>query len=1027
MNTPDLLRSRLAALLMRDEESCVSPLIPLARQAPEIEARIHKTAESWVREWRASASHAAPMERLLHRFRLTDKEGLALMTLAEALPRIADDETADALIASKLSQGDWRHYLEHYPDLISKAAWLGLSLGRDVSVGNPLSSWVSRISQGALREAMRMGMKKLGQHFVLGATMGEAITRSLKKKPARQRYSFDILGEAARTQEDADRYFNDYKQAILSLGSSPEAGNGLFGPSISVKLSALHPRYEWAQVERVKAELLPRLLELIESAASQNVGITIDAEESERLELSLTLLEVVFAAPVLKHYPLFGCAVQAYQKRAPAVIDWLHSMAKAHGVRITVRLVKGAYWDSEIKRAQERGLAQYPVYTRKEASDIAFLACARKLLDSRPRLFPQFGTHNALTLLAVKEMAGNSRDYEIQRLHGMGEDAHQKMMDEGIASCVYAPVGDHKRLLSYLIRRLLENSANSSFVNQLHHPEAEPDTLLANPVALWKSHKEKAHPAIPLPRQLYGTVRTNSEGINLSEPAVTRKLEESLATFKGHRWTASPYMEGCFVQEGSAREITNPAQRAHIVGECVDAIAAQASTAIIALNRAFPAWSTTPIAQRATLFERLAAKLEEGREELIALLCFEAGKTIGDALSEVREAADFCRYYAAEAQRLFSGPEILRGVNGELNQLSLHGRGVFVCISPWNFPLAITLGQVAAALLAGNTVAMKPAEQTPLIAARLLNLILKCGLPPDVIALLPGDGEVGAALTREIDLGGVAFTGSTTTARAINRSLAAREGAIVPLIAETGGINALIADASALPEQLVDDIVTSAFRSAGQRCSAARLLCLQDCMANDVLTMLRGALSELRLGDPAQLRSDVGPVIDGAAMAMLQEHERRLKAEARFIGAAPLPADLPAGTFIAPQAWEIPSPFWLTEEVFGPILHVVRYKTGTLPLVIDQINALGYGLTGGFHSRIDSAIDHVKKHWRVGNLYINRSQIGAVVGVQPFGGDGLSGTGPKAGGPHYLTRFASERATSINLAASGGSVDLLGL
>lgn len=1029
--TLDELRRRITQLTLADEESCIRALTPLSRLSIQDERAVSAKSKAWLVELREAAKRAEPIERLIHRFRLTDKEGVALMGLAEALPRIPDDATADALIADKLSQGNWRDYLEHYPDMISKMAWLGLSLGKDVSASNPLSSWVNKISQHGLREAVRLGMRRLGDHFVLGTTIENALQHSNKKKHALERYSFDMLGEAAHTSADAERYFNAYKHAIETLAGynalHKVGGSDTHGPSISVKLSALHPRYEWAQHERVLQELTPRLLDLVEIAAHHHIGLTVDAEEAERLELSLAIVEQVFASGHLKNYHGFGMAVQAYQKRAPAVLDWLYTQAQMQNVRITIRLVKGAYWDTEIKRAQERGLSGYPVYTRKEATDIAYLACAKKLLGWRDHIFPQFGTHNLRTVLSIKAMAGDEKDYELQRLHGMGQDLHAKMLDEGVPSCVYAPVGAHKELLSYLIRRLLENSANTSFVNQLHHPELDAADLTADPLQVWEDEDVKPHPAIPLPLHVFGSERNNSSGMNLHDSSVTAQLTATLKAAKTQVWQAFPVIDGKKQKDNVAREINAPANQYHKVGECVDAIPAHVAQAMQSLDAAFSAWSAKTVHERCIPFERLALKLEEARDELISLLCYEGGKTIADAIGEIRETVDYCRYYTARAKELFASPTPLKGISGEANELRLHGRGVFVCIAPWNFPLAIFAGQIIGALVAGNTVAAKPAEQTPLIAAKFIDLMLECGVPSNVIAYLPGYADVGVQLVAHPAVAGVAFTGSTSTARAINRALADKDAPIVPFIAETGGINALIADSSALPEQIVDDVVLSAFRSAGQRCSAARLLVLQDSIADEVIEMLKGALLELRVDDPVHLFTDVGPVIDQHAKEVLQSHERALQSKATLIGTARTNDAMNMGHFVLPQAWEIPRIDVLDKEVFGPILHVVRYKTGSLVETCQAINALGYGLTGGIHSRIDTVIETAKKHLRVGNLYINRSIIGAVVGSQPFGGDALSGTGPKAGGPNYLLRFAAERTITQNMTAAGGDVNLLKL
>lgn len=1024
--SPDLRRA-IADAGYASEESCVRSLYPVGRLSVEQERQVSQKARHWLLLIRARADGADPIETLLTKMNLGAREGLALMALAEALPRVPDDFSSDALIAGKLAQGNWRNYLKDYPDLMSKLAWLGLSLGKDMTQGTGLSAWISRISAAPLREAVRLAMKKLGAHFVLGATIEQAINRSQKLSHPLQRFSYDMLGEAARTQEEADRYFKEYKDAIVAVAASPGAGNPVHGPAVSVKLSALHPRYNFAQHERVISELTPRLMELIETAVEQRVGLTIDAEECERLELSLALIEKAIALPALKNYQGFSVAVQAYQKRAPAVIDWLYASAKSADVRMGVRLVKGAYWDSEIKRAQELGLAAYPVYTRRSATDIAYLACAKKLLENRGVFYPQFGTHNLRTALSVAALAGETRDYEFQRLHGMGTALHKQLMDEGHASCVYTPVGPHKELLSYLIRRLMENGANSSFVNQLNDPAVRTETLLADPFAAWDNADPKPHPAIPLPANIYGKERLNATGPDLSDPDTAIKIETGLnAALKKH-WEACPIIEGQHLKDGGTSETASPADKNHITGQTYETIPNHITLAMESLAATFPEWMAKPVNQRAIPFEKLAHKIEEDHDALLSLLCFEAGKTIPDALAEIREAVDYCRYYSMQARRLFGTDVKLEGVSGEENHLAYEGRGVFVAISPWNFPLAIFLGQITAALLAGNTVAAKPAEQTPLIAAKIIHMLLSCGLPREAIALLPGDGAIGEALVKHPATSGVVFTGSFEVAKKIQKTLADKKGSIVPFIAETGGVNALIADSSALPEQLVDDVIKSAFHAAGQRCSSARLLCIQDSIAEDFLQLLKGAIGELSIGPPYELSTDVGPVIDAAALEKLQAHEQRLKSGARLIAAAYIDKDLYAGNFFAPQAWEIPSSGWLEEEVFGPILHVARFRGENLPALVDSINRLGYGLTGGLHSRIDRNIDYVKKHLRVGNLYINRSIIGAVVGAQPFGGVRLSGTGSKAGGPNYLQRFAAERTITDNIAALGGSPDLLRL
>ncbi len=1027
MSQLESLRQTIAGLTYADEEGAVKALIPLADLSRDQNAAVGREAAVWLADIRKRYESAGAIEKIIHHFRLTDTEGLAMMTLAEALPRIPDDPTADLLISEKLAQGDWKTYLQNYPDFISKLAWIGLMMGKELSAPSEKRGAFDQLKASGLREAMRAAMKKLGGHFVLGETIESALHASRKKHPAMERYSFDMLGESARTAEDAARYFEAYKHAIKIVGDAPDAGSAARGPVISVKLSALHPRFEWAQHERFLAEAGPKVIELVEMAATRHVGLTIDAEEAERLEVTLPLIEKILALPALKNYNGFGIAVQAYQKRAPAVLNWLHELAEQNDVRITVRLVKGAYWDKEIKLAQERGMPGYPVFTRKEATDISYLACARMLLAMRGRVFPQFGTHNLHTVLAIKEMAGDARDYEIQRLHGMGAELHALAMDHGIPSCVYAPVGPHKDLLSYLIRRLVENSANSSFVTRLYDKDVDADKLAEDPVARWQAFEQKTNPVIAHPAWLFGEARINSSGMDLNAPAETQKITAALTDKVNYPHQAAPMIEGVKMPEDVAGDIKNPANFHHRVGVCYEAGADDVDKAMQKLHGGFAAWNATPFMERAGLLDRLALRLEAERESLIALLVFEAGKTWGDAVGEVREATDMCRYYAASARRLFGANHSQKGITGEHNELFLHGRGVFVCISPWNFPLAIMLGQVAAALVTGNTALIKPAEQTLLIAARVADLMLGCGIPSTAIALMPGNGVTGSAAVNHPLTAGVVFTGSGATAKSIQRALAAKDGPIVPLIAETGGINALIADSSALPEMLVDDVIQSAFRSAGQRCSAARLLCLSESIADHVIGMLAGATRELQIGSPADLATDVGPVIDQAAFDALHAHELRLKQEAKLVAIGKPHDGMRQGYFILPQAWEIPNVAWLNKEVFGPILHIVRYKPQELPQLIEEINALGFGLTGGFHSRIESQINYVRKHLRVGNLYINRSIIGAVVESQPFGGEGASGTGPKAGGPLYLLRFIAERSISTNTTASGGNIELLSL
>jgi RHH-type proline utilization regulon transcriptional repressor/proline dehydrogenase/delta 1-pyrroline-5-carboxylate dehydrogenase len=977
-------------------------------------------ARPWVQAVRDKPAPFWAMESLLREYPISSAEGLALMRLAEALLRVPDAETAIALTADQLGRADFDGADGEGPHrLLAGLSASAIALSKRFLPGAQESAGLlGRLGARTVVAATVRALQLLGRQFVLGRTIAEAMgeAASQQQRLPGLRFSYDMLGEGARTEADAERYLTAYAGAIDAIAAraaaaaqasgrptAPESADG-----ISIKLSALFSRYEEAQRERVFAELLPRVWQLIERAAPAQLNLTIDAEESDRLELSLDVLEAL-AARVAARYPAwrgFGLAIQAYQTRASAVVDEVGRIARRHGLRLMVRLVKGAYWDGEIKRAQELGLDGYPVFTHKRHTDLSYLACARALLAQADVIYPQFATHNAATIAAILQMAralaagGNPPRFEMQRLHGMGEGIYREVMaDPQIACRVYAPVGEHRDLLAYLVRRLLENGANSSFVHQLADDDVPIEQLLASPLLVL----ERAAPGpsdpvatsgeLPLPAALYGPGRRNARGIDLACGAQRAPLEAALQLVQ--------------------------------VPVVVEATAAAVDQAMARLGAGFVAWNATPLDARAAVLRRAADLLEGRLPDFCALLVREAGKTFGDAVAEVREAVDFCRYYADQAV-LRLAPQPLPGPTGESNELRLHGRGVFVCISPWNFPLAIFAGQVVAALVAGNAVAAKPAEQTPAVAARFVALLHEAGLPADALALLHGPGEtVGAALVAHPTTAGVCFTGSTAVARLINRALAAKDGPIVPLIAETGGLNAMLVDSTALPEQVIDAVVLSAFRSAGQRCSALRLLCVHEGIADAVIEMLRGALAELRLGDPGRLDTDVGPVIDAEALGHLTRHIERLQRDARVIGQAPPPgASGPVPNLLAPVAFEIARIGDLHEEIFGPVLHVVRWS-GEPDAVIDQINALGYGLTLGLQTRIDSRALHLAGRARVGNVYVNRNMIGAVVGVQPFGGEGLSGTGPKAGGPHYLYRFCGEQTLSINTAAAGGNAALL--
>ena len=947
-----------------------------------------EVAAPWVRAVRKNPPPFWAMESLLKEYPISSAEGLALMRLAEALLRVPDAETAIALTADQLSRADFEGSADGALARLSSAA---IAMSKKLLPQAEREPGVfTRLGSRTVVAATLRAVQLLGRQFVLGQDIAEAM-REASAARARQpnlRFSYDMLGEGARTADDAQTYFRHYAQAIERIAGSAKAGSPQANDGISIKLSALHPRYEALQRERVLAELVPRVWQLCEQAARADINLTIDAEEVDRLELSLDVFEALVAR-VAQQFPQwqgFGLALQAYQLRAVELVEHVAALARQYGIRLMCRLVKGAYWDAEIKRAQELGLPHYPVFTHKHHTDVSYLACARALLDAQDVIYPQFATHNAGTIAAILQMAGGSgARFELQRLHGMGEGIYREVLKSpGIACRVYAPVGQHRDLLAYLVRRLLENGANSSFVHQLADESVGMDQLLMSPL------HAQPQPSLPLPPGLYGPGRKNSAGLDLAVAAMRAPLQEALASVQ--------------------------------VPHVAQAQAADAGPAVQRALSAFPAWKRTPVAERAAILRRTADAMEDRLPQLCALLVREAAKTWGDCVAEVREAVDFLRYYANEAERILQ-PIALPGPTGETNTLRLTARGPWVCISPWNFPLAIFTGQVAAALATGNTVLAKPAEQTPAIAQEAVRLLHAAGVPADALQLLHGPGEtVGAALVAAPQVAGVVFTGSTQVAKIIQRALAAKDGPIVPLIAETGGINAMLVDSTALPEQVADAVVQSAFRSAGQRCSALRLLIVHEGIADGVIAMIQGAARELLTGDPADWRTDVGPVIDAEAYAGLQEHIGRLHAKARAL--------LPAATFdaasrlIPPQAFELADIADVRQEIFGPVLHVVRWK-GDPEAVIDAVNALGYGLTLGLQTRIDSRAEALAARAHIGNVYVNRNMIGAVVGVQPFGGEGLSGTGPKAGGPHYLYRFCAEQTVTVNTTAAGGNVALL--
>jgi RHH-type proline utilization regulon transcriptional repressor/proline dehydrogenase/delta 1-pyrroline-5-carboxylate dehydrogenase len=1031
------LRRAIDEAYHRDEAACADALLAELRFDAATVERIQARARRLAHRLRAEAAGQGGVEAFMHAYSLDTHEGVMLMCLAEALLRVPDALTQEKLIRDKIGDVDWQKRVARSESFLINASAFGLMLsGRVLQWDRPgveftarFKGLIGRLGEPVVREAMRQAMRIMGQQFVLGQTIDQAIERAKRMHELGFRYSYDMLGEGAKTAADAARYFEAYHAALKRIAATAPKVAFFDRPSLSIKLSALHPRYEFAKWRRLEVELLPGLLGLLEAARAAGIAVTIDAEESERLEPSLDLIDRLAAHPSLQGWNGLGLAVQAYQKRALHVIPWLADLARRTSRQIPVRLVKGAYWDTEIKHAQVLGIADFPVFTRKVATDVSYLACAKRLLEGGELFYPQFATHNAHTIAAVIELAGNRRTgFEFQKLHGMGESLYRDLATVehvGIPCRVYAPVGSHKDLLPYLVRRLLENGANSSFVHQVVDPETSLEELIADPVQRLRAVEPKPHPKIRRPPALFAPERKNAMGIDLSSPKELAALERSLteAVSGATRFVARPGVG----HAATRHAVRNPADRREVVGEVAFADAEGAERALAAAHAAFADWGRTSPEARAAILERAADLMEAERATLLALCVKEAGKTIVDSVADWREAVDFLRYYAAEARRLFGAPVALPGPTGEDNRLFLQPRGVFVAISPWNFPIAIFTGQVAAALAAGNTVIAKPAEATALIAEAIIGLLHQAGVPGHALIHLPGEGHVvGPVLVGDPRTAGVVFTGSTETAWAIQRTMAAKDHPIRPLIAETGGLNAMIVDNTALPEQVVTDAVESAFRSAGQRCSALRVLFLQDEIAPKIVDMLTGAMAELAVGDPARLDTDVGPVIEEAAKAELERHVAAISAEGRLLYRCPLGEAHAHGSFMAPTAVEIDRIGRLEKESFGPVLHIVRYPGNRLDQVVESVNATGFGLTFGIHSRIDETIEEVVGRVRAGNIYVNRNIIGAVVGSQPFGGEGLSGTGFKAGGPHYLLRFAAERTVTVNTAAVGGNLALLG-
>ena len=995
------LRQAVTDAYRRDEIEAVQDMLQRAQMTDEERNAASELARRLVTQVRSSRTKASGVDALMHEFSLSSEEGVALMCLAEALLRIPDNATRDRLIADKISEGNWKSHLNNSPSLfVNAAAWGLLITGKlttntsEKNMGSALSRIISKGGAPLIRQGVNYAMRLLGKQFVTGQTIEEALQNGKEREKMGYRFSFDMLGEAAYTEEDANRYYNDYVQAIHAIGKDA-AGQGVYeGNGISVKLSAIHPRYSRAQHERVMSELLPRLKELFLLGKKYDIGINIDAEEANRLELSLDLMEALVSDPDLAGYKGIGFVVQAYQKRCPFVIDYLIDLARRNSQKLMIRLVKGAYWDSEVKWAQVDGMEGYPTYTRKVHTDISYLACARKLLDAQDAVFPQFATHNAYTLGAIYQM-GKGKDFEHQCLHGMGETLYDQVVGPqnlGRRVRVYAPVGTHETLLAYLVRRLLENGANSSFVNQIVDENISIDRLIKSPFDTIAEEGIHLHPALPLPRDLYGKGRLNSQGVDFSNENVLQNLQEKLNQASSEDFHAASIVNGEARNVGEAQPVRNPADHNDVVGTVSFADAALAQEAIGAAVAALPEWSAKPASERADCLRRFADLLEQHTPALMMLAVREAGKTLNNAVAEVREAVDFCRYYANESENTL--PKDAKAV------------GAIVAISPWNFPLAIFTGEVVSALAAGNTVIAKPAEQTSLIATYAVSLMHQAGIPTSALQLVLGAGDVGSALTGDARIGGVIFTGSTEVARLINKALSKRDDNPV-LIAETGGQNAMIVDSTALPEQVCLDVLNSAFDSAGQRCSALRILCVQEDVADKMVNIIKGAMNELVVGKPTQLTTDIGPVIDAEAQQNLLAHINRMKGVAKAYHEVKTAADVDSNnsTFVRPILFELNNLNELQREVFGPVLHVVRYRASELDQLIDQINAKGYALTSGVHSRIEGTVEHIRDRIEAGNIYVNRNIVGAVVGVQPFGGHGLSGTGPKAGGPFYLQRL----------------------
>ena len=1032
------LMQKISEHWLCDEKEIVQWLATQAQLTTNQQEKVQDIASGLVANVRETRLSKSGLDAFMTQYDLSSEEGIVLMCLAEALLRVPDKYTADKLIKDKLTSANWQEHVGDSEHLfVNAATWCLMLTGKLLNpnaTNNALSSvlkgFLDKRSRPVVRRAVMHAMKVLGQQYVMGETIAKALKRAKDKEKMGFTYSYDMLGEAATTMADAQFYYQEYYQAIDAIGKAADKENVRLNPGISVKLSALHPRYEVAQSDRVHNEMYPKLLALVELAQNHNIGINIDAEETERLELSLELVARLANEKSLQGFEGIGIVVQAYQKRATFVLDYLADLAQRTGHRFMVRLVKGAYWDAEIKHAQVEGLEGYPVFTQKCYTDVSYQACVKKLFEYKAHIYPQFATHNAYATAMVIHLAGNYTDYEFQCLHGMGDALYDHVVgkDNFDVPCrIYAPVGTYKHLLPYLVRRLLENGANSSFVHRIVDEQTPIEQLVEDPVEKASALGLMPHPQILLPIDMFKGERMNAKSYNINDTRILEKLAVQMTHFEKQSYSAQPIISDADTSRLTAENINNPANN-FVFGQVYNATSELARKAMDNAVKAFESWNLVSANTRANALDKCADLLEENMPKFMAIAIKEAGKTLANAVAEIREAVDFCRYYAQQAREEFSKPKVLPGPTGELNQISLHGRGAVVCISPWNFPLAIFLGEVTAALAAGNTVVAKPAEQTPIIAYETVKLLHQAGIPQEVLQFVPGTGEeVGATLVADSRVAGVVFTGSTEVAKLIQQTLAAKEGAIVPFIAETGGQNVMVVDSSSLPEQVVGDVISSAFDSAGQRCSALRVLYLQEDVADNVITMLKGAMDELKVSDPSYIETDVGPVIDQEAQANLQAHIDSMKSEAKLVHELKKDKALEKGNYIYPTVFEIDSINVLKREVFGPVLHIVRFKAKDIDKVITDINSTGYGLTFGIHSRIEETVSYFQQRVRVGNIYVNRNIVGAVVGVQPFGGQGLSGTGPKAGGPFYLHRLAVERTVSIDTTASGGNASLMSL